>query len=155
MARLFLSGVWAIITFFAAAQASAETVRVGDLVVETAWARASIGTSRPAAAYMTISNTGQSTDILTGVETTVSGMAHIHKTGMKDGAFTMRPVGDLEIPAMGTVKLAPGGLHVMLMKLKQPLKKGEQFLMTLIFKENGRVDVPVRIYSVGASGPKE
>ena len=68
---------------------------------------------------------------------------------------TMGPVGPLEIPANGSVTLAPGGLHVMLMKLQQPLTKGGQFSMTLIFKNAGRVDVSVPIYSVGASGPEQ
>ncbi len=155
MSKALPSLLLAFFFFAFAFPASAEPTRVGNLVIETPWARASIGMSRPAAAYVTIRNEGQTADILTGIETTVSAMPEVHRMEIKDGVSTMGPVGPLEIPANGSVTLAPGGLHVMLMKLQQPLTKGGQFSMTLIFKNAGRVDVSVPIYSVGASGPEQ
>ena len=151
LARVFSTLIFLVAVF----PASAEPVRAGKLVIEAPWARASIGTLRPAAAYLTIRNDGSLADVLTGFETTVSGMPGVHKMEMKDGVASMGPAGPVEIPANGSVKLAPGGLHVMLMNLQRPLVKGERFTMTLIFEKTGRVEVSVPIYSVGASGPEK
>ena len=145
----------AFIVLVSVIPASAETVRVGDLVIETPWARASIGTSRPTAAYLTIRNEGGGPDVLTGIETPVAIMAEVHKMEMKDGVSKMGPAGPIEIPSGGSVRLAPGGLHVMLMKLRQPLQKGEHFVMALIFKKAGRVEVNVPIQGVGATSLNE
>ncbi|WP_340151962.1 copper chaperone PCu(A)C [uncultured Sneathiella sp.] len=155
MSKALYSFFLAFFFLASAFPAFAEPTQLGDLIIETPWARASIGMSRPAAAYVTIRNEGQTTDILTGIETTVSAMPEVHRMEMKNGVASMGPAGPVEIPANGSVKLAPGGLHVMLMKLQQPLRKGDQFSMTLIFKDAGRVDISVPIYSVGASGPEE
>ncbi|KZD12396.1 copper chaperone PCu(A)C [Oceanibaculum pacificum] len=141
--------------FFFAGPGKAESTQFGDLKVETPWARASIGTARPAAAYMTIRNGGSATDQLVGVESPVSGMAEIHKVKTKDGVVSMSPAGPLPIGPGETVALAPGGLHVMLMKLRQPLEKGARFPLTLTFERAGKVTVDVPIHGVGAIAPEK
>ncbi|MRG73910.1 copper chaperone PCu(A)C [Alphaproteobacteria bacterium HT1-32] len=135
------------------AQARADNVRKGGILIEAPWARASIGMSRPAAAYLSIRNAGDEPVILIKVSTPVSEMAEIHESTMSDGTARMGPAGDLVIPAGSEVVLMPGGLHIMMMKLKQPLIKGDKFNMTLIFKEIGTVDVQLPVLGVGASGP--
>lgn len=155
MLRVLSWALLSVVFIFSALPVSADSMRVGDLVIESPWARASIGTSRPAAAYMTIRNVGKSADVLLEVETSVSGMSEVHKMEMKDGVATMGPVGPIEIPAGAVVELAPGGLHVMLMKLQKPLKNGEGFSMTLVFEKAGRIDMAVPIYGIGASGPQD
>lgn len=137
------------------AQAGADSVRIGDVIIEGPWARASIGTSRPAAAYLSIRNEGSEPVSLTQVSTPVSKIAEVHESTMSDGIARMGPAGDVVIPAGSEVVLKPGGLHVMMMKLKQPLKKGEKFSMTLTFKKIGSVDVVLPILGVGASGPNK
>lgn len=147
-----------IIMILAAAsnsQAVAEPTRKGDLAIETPWARASIGVSRPAAAYLTIRNEGSKPEVLTGVSTSASKMAEVHEVTMVDGISRMGPAGAITIPAGSEVSLKPGGLHVMMMKLKQPLEKGESLDLTLTFKNTGPVEVLVPILGIGASGPGE
>ncbi|MDD9914609.1 MAG: copper chaperone PCu(A)C, partial [Rhodospirillaceae bacterium] len=100
-----------------------ETSRLGDLVIEQPWARASIGTNRPAAAYMKIRNEGTVSDTLMAVSTPLSEMAEVHATSKKDGVMSMGPAGPVEIKPGGNVRLAPGGLHIMMMKLKKALIK--------------------------------
>ena len=143
-----------IFVFFAFPVA-AKSTQIGDLYIDTPWARASIGVARPAVAYTTIVNKGQSSDVLIGIETSIAGSAEVHKMEMKDGVAVMGPVGPIGVPADGSVVMAPGALHIMLMKLKRPLKRGESFRMILVFEKAGRIDVSVPIYSVGASGPEE
>ena len=60
-------------------------------------------------------------------------------------AFMRKLEGGLEIPAGGSVHLKPGGFHLMFMKLKQRLVKGESHKVTLSFKHAGKVDVPFDI----------
>lgn len=134
---------------------TAETAQAGDITVETPWARASIGTSRPAAAYMMIRNEGSAADQLIGVESPLSGMAEVHKVEMKDGVVSMSSVGPLPIGPGETVTLAPSGLHVMLMKLRQPLEKGADFPLTLTFERAGKLTLDVPIHSVGAMAPEK
>jgi len=137
-----------------AVDVSADTVQEGDITIETAWARASIGTMRPAAAYLTIKNSGKASDVLLSIKTEVAGVAEVHKTIMKDNVSKMGPVGPLPINAGDTITFVPGGLHIMMMMLKKTLKKGETLPMTLIFEKAGQVNITVPILNVGSSGPK-
>jgi len=127
--------------------------QAADLLIEKPWARASIGISRPAAVYLTIQNNGVETDILTMVKTPVAEMSEVHKSEVKDGIARMSPAGQVEIAAGSSINLEPGGLHIMLMKLKQPVKKGDSISMILLFENAGPIDVVVPVYGIGASGP--
>lgn len=131
-----------------------ETPRLKDLVIEQPWARASIGANRPAAAYMTIRNEGTENDTLLTVSAPISGKAEVHTMSMKDGVMSMGPVGPVEIPAGGNVLLAPGGLHIMMMKLKRALIKGKTIDITLSFKLSGKIKVTAPIYGPGATRPE-
>lgn len=126
-----------------------------DVVVEDAWARASIGTSRPGAGYMTVRNTGDESVVLTGLATDLAMMPEIHQTSTNDqGVSSMAPAGEIEIPPGESVELAPGGLHAMLMKLQRPMKEGESFTLTLSFDDGGEVAVEVPILGIAARGPE-
>mgnify|MGYP005845397673 CR=1 FL=1 len=125
-----------------------------DVVIEGAWSRASIGTSRPGAAYMTIRNTGDEAVTLTGLRTDLAMMPEVHKTSTDgDGTSNMAPAGEIEIAPGASVDLEPGGLHAMLMKLQRPMKTGETFPLTLIFSDGGEVTVTVPILDIAARGP--
>ena len=71
------------------------------------------------------------------------------------GAMKMRAAAPLEIPPGGEVRLEPGGLHVMLMQLREPLEQGGQVPLTLIFEKAGAVTVSAPIAAIGASGPPD
>jgi hypothetical protein len=73
---------------------------------------------------------------------------------MDGGVMKMRPVeGGLVIAPGKTVKLAPGGLHLMMTDLKSPLKQGEKLPVTLQFEKAGKVQVTLDVQGVGAPGP--
>lgn len=125
------------------------------VVVESAWARASIGTNRPGAAYMTVRNTGSEPVVLIGLETPLAMMPSIHQTKTSEsGVSSMSPAGDIVIPPGEAVALEPGGLHAMLMRLQEPMVKGENFSLTLTFADGGSVDVDVPILAISARGPE-
>lgn len=126
----------------------------GAVHVEQPWARASIGVSRPAAAYLTIVNPGTANRLI-AVETPVAKRAAVHRTVREGEVMRMEPAGEVDIPAGDRTVFAPGGLHVMIMDLEQPLKEGGAFPLTLRFAQGAPVTVTVPILGPGARGPND
>jgi len=125
-----------------------------DVTVDGAWSRASIGTSPPGVAYMTIRNTGDDPVTLTGIRTEIAMMPEVHRSSTNDqGLSSMAPAGEIMIAPGGSVALEPGGLHVMLMKLQTPMTEGESFPLTLVFSDGGEVTVEIPIRGMAARGP--
>ncbi|MBP2311844.1 copper chaperone PCu(A)C [Azospirillum soli] len=125
----------------------------GTVAVTEPWARAGTPAARSGAAFMTIKNGGTEADRLVGAETPVAEKAELHTHLMDNGVMKMREVDAIELPPGESVALRPGGLHVMLMGLKQPLTQGGRFPVTLTFAKAGAVTVEVPIQSAGAMGP--
>ena len=122
--------------------ASAHEVTVGDLQIIHANIPAPTGSAQVAAGYMGISNEGDHPDTLIGVEVGFAAKAMLHTTEFSaDGVASMKHVEALEIPAGDTVVLEPGGYHIMLMGLSQPLTEGDMLPATLIFEQGGRVEI--------------
>lgn len=133
--------------------ARADDYRVGDIRIERPWARATAGNTRIGAAYFSLEDVGAAPDRLLRVTTPVAASGELHTHMMHDNVMQMRPVQAIEIhPGTPTV-LQPGGLHVMLMDLKQPLKEGERFPLTLEFERAGTIEVMVSVERAGARGP--
>ena len=76
-------------------------------------------------------------------------MAMVHQTETVDGVSRMRMAHAIAVPAEGTVQFAPGGTHIMLEGLKQPLVAGEGLVLELTFDQSGRMVVPVKIVAPG------
>ena len=141
----------ALATAWLTAPAQAAEVTAGCLKISAPWARATPKGASVGGGYMTITNTGTTPDRLIGGSTDVAKMFQIHEMKMENGVMKMRPVeGGLEIKPGETVKLDPTGYHVMLMGLKQQLKKGEHFKATLDFAKAGKVEVDFSVEGIGA-----
>jgi copper(I)-binding protein len=123
--------------------------QTNGITIENAW-------SRPAAAgrvgvvYLTVKDSG-SADTLTGASSPVAARAELHESFTENGVSRMRPVGPLQIEPGKPLTLAPGGLHIMLMGLKQPLKTGETFPVTLTFASAGEVTANAKVEKPGAA----
>lgn len=138
----------------AAAPARAQEAKAGDLVITQAWSRATPGGAKIAGGYLTIENKGTSPDRLVGGSGDFAGKVEIHEMAMNNGVMTMRPLDKgLTIEPGKTVKLAPGGYHLMLMDLKKPLKQGEKVPLTLEFEKAGKVTLSLDVQGVGAQAP--
>lgn len=136
----------AALVLSAAALAQTGTVEITDV-----WARASPGGARNGAAYLTMqSPTG---DRLTEAASPVADTVELHTMTMDGGVMRMREIAAIDLPAGEKVTLKPGGLHVMLIGLKQPLQAGETIKLTLEFEKSGRREVTAAIAPVGAAGP--
>lgn len=104
------------------------------------------------AIYFTVMNGTAQADRLTAVESEVAASVTLHESVNDNNVVRMeaRPDG-FALPAGGAVALAPGGKHVMLMNLKQPLVEGEQFTVTLRFAHAAPLPVTVPILGLGSS----
>ena len=144
----------ALILYSLAAPALAEEIRAGDLVITQAWSRTTPGGAKVAGGYLTIENKGTAPDRLIGGAGDVADKIQVHEMAMNDGVMTMRPLDNgLAIEPGQTVKLAPGGYHLMLTDLKKTLKQGDKVLLTLEFEKAGKVKVSFDVQGVGAQGP--
>ncbi len=135
----------------AIAEGMKHATQVGDIMIEGAFARATLPNQPVAGAFMMLKNTGGVADRLISGETEIAGRVEIHEMAMVGDVMKMRKLDDgLEIPAGEDVELKPGGYHVMFFDLKGPLKEGEMFEVTLEFAEAGKVVLPVMIMAKGA-----
>jgi periplasmic copper chaperone A len=134
--------------------ARAEDVKAGDLVITQAWSRATPGGAKTGGGYLTIENKGAASDRLIGGSAAVAGKIEVHEMTMNNGVMTMRPLDKgLTIEPGKTVKLAPGGYHLMMSDLKSLLKRGDKLPVTLEFEKAGKVTVSLDVQGVGAQGP--
>lgn len=142
--------VFALAAFIMTATAHEQTH--GDLILHHAWARATPGGAKTGAAYVRIENHGMQADKIIGVASPIAAKVEIHTMSMENDVMVMKPAGDVEIPSHGTVELKPHGLHIMLMGLKQPLKEGDTFPVTLTFEKAGPVDLQVVVEATDSTG---
>src|SRR6476620_8210001 len=121
------------------APALAQEVKAGDLVISQAWSRATPGGAKVAGGYLTIENKGTAADKLVSVAADIAGKAEVHEMAMDNGVMKMRMLDKgLVIDPGKTVKLAPGGYHLMLQELKGPFKQGDKVPVTLQFEKAGK-----------------
>lgn len=93
------------------------------------------------ALFMNIENKGETADTLYQVEFSLAGKVEIHESYEKDGMMGMREIGMVVIPPNSTFELKPRSYHVMLMKLKEDIKKGDVKEFTLFFKQAGKITI--------------
>lgn len=134
-----------LLSTFAATPLLAQKFDQGTLTITHPWARPTPPGLTVSAMYFSIKNHGNAADRLIGWSSPVAGRTELHETRMEGGMAKMRPVESVTIPAQGTIKAEPGGLHVMLLDLKQPLEVGKKIPVTLKFERAGEVKVEAAI----------
>lgn len=122
--------------------ASAETYKVGDLTIESPYARSTPPGSPVAGGFMTITNNGEKTDRLIAGSSSFSDTVEVHEMVMVDGVMKMSQVeGGVEIPAGETVELKPGSYHMMFIGLQEQLKPDERRAGLVKFENSGDVEI--------------
>jgi copper(I)-binding protein len=135
---------------YAAGLALAAAAEPPAIVITDAWARATPPGAKSGAAYVTVTNKGTEADKLLSATTPVAGEAQLHTTITEDGVMKMRPVSAIDLKPGASVTLKPGGMHLMLTQLKQPLKAGDSFPVAFTFEKAGRVTATVKVQKAGA-----
>ncbi len=129
-----------LLIFMAQIVISQETMIIND-----SWVREVPPGSSVSAAYMTIQNKGND-DQLIAISSDVSETAELHTSKVDDsGVATMEMVNVLDIPSGKTVELKPGGMHIMLIGLKESLVGKESINLKLEFSEAGYINVEVPV----------
>jgi|HubBroStandDraft_1064217.scaffolds.fasta_scaffold113719_2 copper(I)-binding protein len=150
MRRLLVAAMLAVpLAVPLAGSAQQPRVQQSGIQIDHVWSRAAMA-GHTGVVYLTITDTGPA-DTLTGVATPVAAMAGLHETVNDNGVMKMRPVASLPITPGKSVTLAPGGFHIMLMDLKQPLKEGDSFPVTFSFAKAGQVTATATVEKAGAA----
>lgn len=123
-----------------------------DITVSDAWARATPPKAKSAAAYLGLKINSGEADRLIAVKSAIAKKTQIHRTTMENGIMKMGRVEGIDVPAGGMAMLKPGGHHVMFMGLKQQLKEGSHFPLTLVFAKAGEVTAMVKVMKPGGMG---
>ena len=106
---------------------------LAQVAVKDAWVRGTVPGQKATGAFMQLTS---STDTsLVTVTSPVAKVVEIHTITHEGGVMKMRAVDALPVPAGKPVELGPGGFHVMLMDLGQPLKEGDKVPLTLTFAD--------------------
>tara|TARA_B100000686_G_C16711089_1_gene929164 strand:- start:166 stop:642 length:477 start_codon:yes stop_codon:yes gene_type:complete len=140
----------ALLVLVTSGPAGSHEFKFGEVGVATPWARATIGAGKNAVAFLIIHNRGPSTVRLVGASTPIARHASLHTHQMDKGIMKMRPVDTIEVAPGEAAALEPGGLHIMLIGLKYPLKEGSSFPLTLTFEEVGSATIKVDVRSATA-----
>lgn len=101
-----------------------------DIKIENAWVRAPAPGQAVVGGFLDITSS-QSDASLVSASSPVAEVTELHEMSMKDAVMIMRPVPYIRLPKGQTIRLAPGGLHIMLIDLKKPLKAGDRVALTL------------------------
>jgi copper(I)-binding protein len=134
------------------ATGTAATAATPDVRVEHAWIRW-LPANLPAAGYATIVNDSDGVARLTGASSPDYGSVMLHRSRLAQGDSTMEMVEHLDIPAHGSMKLAPGGYHLMLSHAKRPLKPGDKVPVVLRFADGSELQVDVSVLPANAADP--
>ena len=140
-------GAVALALALAAAPADAQ------VKVENPWVRGAVPGQLSTGAFLDI--TSGKTAALVKAESPVAATVEVHAMEMKNNLMTMREVPKIDLPAGKQVRLAPGGFHIMLMDLKQPVKNGETVPIRLTIeypdKKRESIDVKAQVRGLGTS----
>ncbi|ASI67151.1 hypothetical protein BA022_00290 [Diaphorobacter nitroreducens] len=126
-----------------------------QVTVQDAWVRATVPQQKATGAFMRL--TAAQDARLVSANSPVAGVTEVHEMKLVDNVMKMRPLPALDLPAGQAVELKPGGYHIMLLDLKQPVAQGSTVPLTLVFeaKDGQRttqeLQAPVRAVSATAA----
>ena len=124
-----------------------------DITVSHPWARATPGGVTVGGAYFEVKAAPGPGDRLVGARSAIAGSVEVHTHAIENGVAKMRRIDGLPIKGGQSVVLKPGGYHMMLLDLKQPLKEGDLLKFTLTFEKAGDIEVEAAVEPIGAKGP--
>ena len=133
----------AVVLLFAAANVSAQ------VLVTDAWVRESIPGTSSSALFATLTNEGKKDRKLVRVEVQGADKTELHTSQQVDGMMRMRRLESIALPAGQSQSLAPGGDHVMLFRLAEPLRAGAKLNATFYFDNDEKVQVSANVKAGG------
>ena len=129
--------------------AFAQEAKLGKLKIDDAYIRSTVPGQSVAGGFMKIDNHGN-LDQLISASSPVAAEVQLHEMSMDGSVMKMRQIKEIAVPADGAVELKPGGLHLMLIGVKTPLKVGELVPLKLKFAKAGDVEVSFSVKAVSS-----
>ena len=133
--------------------AAAHDFKAGPIRIDHPYARATVPGQPNGGGFLKLSNEGPTADRLVAATSARAGSIELHTMRMEGDVMRMRQVDAIELPAGASVELKPGGMHLMFIGLKAPLRNGDTFPMTLRFEKAGEVVVTVNVEVPQAAEP--
>lgn len=127
------------------APAIAHQYELGKLVIGHPWSRPTAAGMPMGVAYLSITNNGSEAETLISASSPAAASVQFHQTTIADGMARMRPLAEITVAPGATVKIEPGGIHLMLVDLKAPLEPGKLVPLTLVFRKAGAITVQLAI----------
>lgn len=148
--RSLAAGLMGVFCLQAVAQehhhhAAAAQQATSELVVSQAWSRAMPPSAPTGAVYFILENRGEQAQRLVAAQTPRATKTELHTHVREGELMKMQQIDSLQVPAAGTLEFKPGGNHLMLFGLKQPLVAGESFPVTLHFESGAEITTEVSI----------
>jgi copper(I)-binding protein len=150
MRFLYCAVVAILLVAFSGGRSIAQSPSENDVAVTNAWANATPHGSTIGVIYMTLVNNGKNADRWLAGTTPVAEKVEFHSNINDNGVMRMRELTAIDVAPGAKVLLKPGGTHAMLVGLKQPLREGQSFSLTLKFEKAGKIDVVAPIEKIGA-----
>jgi periplasmic copper chaperone A len=133
--------------------AAARVYNKGPIQLRNPWTRATPPGAEIAGGYVEIRNSGKEADRLVAASSPAAARVELHVMSHEGGVMKMREAPGLEMPPRKLLTLKPGGPHLMLVGLKQPLLKGQHIPLMLRFERAGEVRVELEVQASGAAKP--
>ena len=144
IAFTILTFAWLLVPMISFAQET-QLFAADHIEIENAFAKPSLKGQSVGVGFVTMHNQSDQIIKLVSVDTEVAMRPELHDHIKQGDRVMMRKQDAIEIPANGTTQMKPGGLHIMLMMLKQPLQEGETFEATLHFADGSSKPVTFAI----------
>lgn len=147
--RARLRDLFAVVLVLLSAPALQGAGAEDGIRIDGAYARAVPPGQPNSAVFLTLTNTSDTDHALVAAESPVCEVVELHTHRMEDGIMRMRQIDRIGLPARSTVRLAPGGLHIMLIGLRQDLHPGDEVPLELLFGDGARADLVAPVRSIG------
>jgi periplasmic copper chaperone A len=134
-----------LVMIFVLAACAAQSASPAEIRIEDAWARPGL-TGGNSAVYFIIENPTTQGDTLLTAESEIAEHVELHMTSMDaEGNMRMQQQENVPVGASSRVEFQPGGLHVMLIQLRQDLTAGESIPVTLHFENTGSIQIQATV----------
>ena len=140
-----------ILALISAGSMAEHKFELGQLAVHHPYTRSTAPGQKVAGGFMKIENKGTA-DQLISASSPIASEMQLHTMTMDGNVMRMREVKVIDVPAKGSVELKPGGLHLMFIDLKSPLKAGESVPVKLKFQKAGEVEVKMPVKDISDGG---
>ena len=123
------------------------------LAVADAWVAPTLKGAKVTAGFLTVGNAGTDPDRIVSATSPRAARIELHEMTMVGTTAKMRPMKDgIQVPAVGSVELKHGGMHLMFMGIKEPFIESQAIPATLTFEKGGSIEVVLAVKAQGAVG---